>query len=284
VAIGLSLLYLGTALFVTVAIESIEGIWSSRGRMLKQSLEALLGRDGLTTLVSKHPAFQGIEEKIRSYVDPIVVAQTLLQTAESLPPESAAKRAIDQLRSDYGNKAEEVTNALALWADRSLSMLGESYKRWKQLWSFGIGLALAVLFNVDTVGVTARLYQDKDLRDSVAATATELVRKASPELLARCQRLDLAALKADAECTPLGDVVQALARRDGTFGQVPIGWRSWSQVVEASGAQWLLRGAGWLLTALAVSVGAPFWFDLLNRFVNLRAGQRKPEGPAAVKP
>ncbi len=33
---------------------------------------------------------------------------------------------------------------------------------------------------------------------------------------------------------------------------------------------------GWFLTALAASFGAPFWFDTLNRFVNLRNAGRPP--------
>lgn len=33
---------------------------------------------------------------------------------------------------------------------------------------------------------------------------------------------------------------------------------------------------GFLITALAISLGAPFWFDLLNKFVNLRASGAKP--------
>lgn len=51
---------------------------------------------------------------------------------------------------------------------------------------------------------------------------------------------------------------------------------------KAEGCQWsfleamrvALRGGawvGWLLTAIALSLGAPFWFDLLNRLVKLRA-------------
>ena len=34
---------------------------------------------------------------------------------------------------------------------------------------------------------------------------------------------------------------------------------------------------GWLITAFAVSMGAPFWFDLLNKFVNIRASGKAPE-------
>lgn len=41
---------------------------------------------------------------------------------------------------------------------------------------------------------------------------------------------------------------------------------------------------GIFLTALAISLGAPFWFDLLNKFINLRVSGAKPEAePSAAK-
>jgi hypothetical protein len=36
---------------------------------------------------------------------------------------------------------------------------------------------------------------------------------------------------------------------------------------------------GWIVTILAISIGAPFWFDLLNRFVNLRSAGRATDEP-----
>jgi hypothetical protein len=39
---------------------------------------------------------------------------------------------------------------------------------------------------------------------------------------------------------------------------------------------------GFILTGLAASLGAPFWFDVLNKFVNLRSTGRKPDQPANV--
>jgi hypothetical protein len=43
---------------------------------------------------------------------------------------------------------------------------------------------------------------------------------------------------------------------------------------------------GWVLTALAISIGAPFWFDMLNKVIRMRASGPKPRddpagGPAA---
>ena len=38
----------------------------------------------------------------------------------------------------------------------------------------------------------------------------------------------------------------------------------------------ILHLLGWLLTAAALSLGAPFWFDLLKKFINLRGAGQKP--------
>lgn len=43
-------------------------------------------------------------------------------------------------------------------------------------------------------------------------------------------------------------------------------WFSW----------WGPRISGWLLTAMAISLGAPFWFDMLNKLVNVRNSGQKP--------
>ena len=34
---------------------------------------------------------------------------------------------------------------------------------------------------------------------------------------------------------------------------------------------WGIRILGWLLTALAISLGAPFWFDILKKIVTIRS-------------
>jgi hypothetical protein len=41
--------------------------------------------------------------------------------------------------------------------------------------------------------------------------------------------------------------------------------------------EWLLKLIGLLLTAVAASLGAPFWFDILNKFMNVRAVGASPD-------
>jgi hypothetical protein len=167
----------------------------------------------------------------------------------------------------------KLTKELATWLDRSLTVLGDSYKKWLQFMSFMLGLAMAVGFNVDTIGVAQRLYADKEVREAVATAAVQFTDKTSRETFEHCQQLDADARKNDAACAPIRGLVDAFAKREDTFGKLPIGWGVPSP---ASPKGWLFRIVGWLLTALAVSIGAPFWFDLLNRFVNVRSGIRRP--------
>jgi hypothetical protein len=59
---------------------------------------------------------------------------------------------------------------------------------------------------------------------------------------------------------------------------LPIGWADfrWKGLNQTALdiLSWL---PGWLITALAVSLGAPFWFDLLNKFINIRGAGKAPE-------
>jgi hypothetical protein len=43
-----------------------------------------------------------------------------------------------------------------------------------------------------------------------------------------------------------------------------------------------LKLSGLLLTAIALSLGAPFWFDTLSRLTRVRNTGKKPDEPAAT--
>jgi hypothetical protein len=72
---------------------------------------------------------------------------------------------------------------------------------------------------------------------------------------------------------------------------LPIGWNCKAETADGSDGSttdyWacvkqklpqlrLVQILGWILTAAALSLGAPFWFDLLNKFINLRGAGEKP--------
>ena len=51
---------------------------------------------------------------------------------------------------------------------------------------------------------------------------------------------------------------------------LPSDWNTWWDTIS-------FHLLGWLLTALAATLGAPFWFDTLNRFISIRSAGKAPE-------
>jgi hypothetical protein len=52
---------------------------------------------------------------------------------------------------------------------------------------------------------------------------------------------------------------------------LPVGWD-----IKKDHSIWITI-LGWLITAVALSAGAPFWFDMLKRLVNIRNAGIKPD-------
>jgi len=297
VAIGMVLIFLGASLMVTVINEYITQTLNLRGKHLCGTLLSLINDTGIRAKLANVPAlapFFKAGEKALSYVDPNVLARMLIGSVDgALPPGGTVKdigAAIDkmpastlkkQLRAiagTAGDKVDDLITAVSAWADRSLTMLGEVYKRKLQLISLGMGFVVAVAFNVDAVGLTERLYRDKEAREATAAVAVQFTEGTSKAAFDSCAAKSTADRKADPACKDVVGLLDAIQGRNASLGRLPLGWGSGTP---ATPGAWGLKLAGWLLTAFAVSFGAPFWFDLLNKFVNIRHAMRKPEVKAA---
>jgi hypothetical protein len=148
-----------------------------------------------------------------------------------------------------------VKAGLERWFDETMERLEGAYKRWATLSLFIVGFILAGLLNASTLNVAHDLWKDPVTRQAVADSASRLVQEG-----AGAQQLDTIADTADQ--------LQQL--------ELPLGWGRERAADFLSGWHWTVEIAGWLLTALLVMLGAPFWFDLLSRLVNLRGTGPKP--------
>ena len=72
------------------------------------------------------------------------------------------------------------------------------------------------------------------------------------------------------------------AKQTDALRALPIGWSNAPWPSDAIG--WLARAFGWLITIIAVSLGAPFWFDVLGKLSNLLASGAKPIVRRAQEP
>lgn len=354
VAIGLTLLYLGTSLFVTIINEYLAQLFNLRAQHLKTALDKLFSQKGLERILGDYTVlvhgrdstakdqspqsgptsllahFQvwlervGLKwanDKVGSYVDTNLLAQVVVgrlfagslgrfseapsfQTPQTTGSGSTASpgqviqdggsgskpalSTIVELNSNLpagvvkdmlvahaqaaGTEVSKFTQGISEWFDRTLTVLGESYKKMMQRVSLVVGLVVAASLNIDTLTVTDRLYHDKELRDQAVLVAEEVHKNTDGELIEACKKLALNQLETSEKCKPVAHVVR-IAMKRGEALNLPIGWTDKDSFWEAVFSR---RALGWLLTALASSLGAPFWFDFLNTVINIRHGMKRP--------
>jgi hypothetical protein len=211
-----------------------------------------------------------------------------LDTPQPLPAIADAKNAIESLPDsnirdvllahlataddDFGKLRDNV----AKWFDSAMDRVSGGYNRQLKRISLLVGLLLVLVVNADTVNVAQSLWTNSALRLEMVQAADAYL-KANP-------RPDNAKTptpaKADDRATPtpkFGPEIQALQDDAAQLRQFPIGWGAASLAVFwDTPLALVLKILGLILTAIAISLGAPFWFDLLNMFMNLRATGEKP--------
>lgn len=172
------------------------------------------------------------------------------------------------------------------WFDDAMERLSGAYKRHAQQWALIIGMVLAVLFNVDTVNIARQLWREPTLRQVIvqqAAVQSNLdpstglsQAREYVETLSIPVGWSVAAPQPDQQCgwqpgqavypaVWVGNecrVLSTLPRMDDFWG-------------------WLVKLIGIFISGLAAMQGAPFWFDILRRLVNLRGSGPVPAAPPA---
>jgi hypothetical protein len=219
------------------------------------------------------------------------------------------RQALIPLIDAAGNDITKVRENIEGWFNASMERASGWYKRRSQVTLAILGLFIAVTVNVDTITVVKRLSTDKALRESLVA-ASDAYAKASveaPSSHSGGAATPPASQNSPAVCTIKPDSEEcklAKACNDpespnckyvtnlqqiNALG-LPIGWddkndpkRNWTGLA-LSGLwdQLVWHWLGWLLTALAISLGAPFWFDLLNKFIAIRSAVKPKETTPGV--
>jgi len=298
VAIGLALTYLLLALICTTLMEWVAQVANLRGRMLVEGIRSLLGETKdeapLTQVVLNHSLIRGLGENNRmpSYIPSPVFAQELRDTltgpdtakgaTKSLVSRdlSASLQALGSAAPEPGKDAMPTEAAIAKWFDHSMDRLSGTYKRTTRTVILLLSLALTLAMNANTISLSSMLWQSPTLRAYMVERAKTRLEQGRP--LATVEYADplspqvTAPISTDSAKSP----DRLLAEEQDMLGQL-FTWRGEPQKIKALQARYgALPGAGvwavvaligWIITALAISLGAPFWFDTLNLFMRARA-------------
>jgi hypothetical protein len=187
-----------------------------------------------------------------STVDAMVAAASMDAVRSAVKREfgsSQVGRALRTLVEQSGEDLNVLRTNLETWFNGSMDRVSGAYKRRTQWVIFALGLVLAVTLDANTITIVKKLAKDATLRGVVVAQAGVVAN--NPDIL-----------KAD---------LQKNMTQLESLG-LPLGRPNGFQFTDPFTQEFIFTSLlGWLLTAGAVSLGAPFWFDLLNKFMVIRA-------------
>ncbi len=275
VAIGLGLSFLAVSLAASATTEAISSAMKWREKTLLEGIKALLNDQdfkGIALQLYNHalvnPLASGtattLEELTHkpAYINSRQFALALYSALSENSSQGGSpndfigkisdpqlKTAMENLWAISSQNVETFKNNIAIWFDNSMDRLSGWYKRRTQGISFGIALAIAVIFNVNALYESAQIWS----RPSVIAD------------LATSHFLD------DRERTS-ADAAKIFNALEPEF---LIGWVKGPMPHDIQ--SWFIAGASWVIVAAASLFGASFWFDILQRITHLKGTGPVPE-------
>lgn len=240
-----------------------------------------------------------ITERDRELYDNYTTYQSIQQTIGMLPPGireslvSLANRAQSRTQQ-VGDEVSQFRQEISLWFDRSMDRASGVYKRNAKGVALILGFMIASITNSDAFHIVSRLSSDESLRKVVAEEAVRLEsnRDASLSLKDQLQNVKIQTDTALQDLTiPVGWQGANLTRqftcnlREDNLedlGKACFGKTSMNPISAFVGLtieQPLKFGRmllGWLISGFAISMGAPFWFDILSKFINVRNSGSRP--------
>ena len=212
------------------------------------ALMDIAARGAVTDAVSSDPA------------SPVLSLATVRQNIiniKNVQVQRALLTAIDTAEGDLNKAKLNIEN----WYNGSMDRVSGWYKRSTYWVIFWIGLVVAVGFNINIITIADYLYKNDAVRGV-------LVKRAEA---------------AAADTSYLSTLNYNKARHELDTLSLPIGWNvGWG--APRQGDQHLSIWndffgpiIGWLLTALAATLGAPFWFDLLKKVMVVRSTVKPPD-------
>lgn len=280
VAIGLIVVYYLLGSVVSLITQLINETLETRGKALRQHIVRLVGESKIgdfiqlpqiqalrpiryknllsvfsaatepkmvekipvSTMVDSFFDFSGLTEKGE------MQAQELIALLNNLP-DSEAKRAFLTWANQGVTSLRDLRLRATDYFNGVLEQAAATFRARARSFVIMLSIAITLLFGTDTIQLAQNLWQSADLRAIAAAQAQAVVAQEGPQM-------------------NIDDLAAELEKYS-----IKIGWWQ-TQKLPATGnpADWayflFLKTLGLSITAMAVSQGSSFWYDLLKKVTN----------------
>lgn len=274
VAIGLAFAYFLSSIIVSFIDELLAQLFRWRAADLRAGIRNMLGDPDLANKVWNHSLIKSLAARAGrnpSYIPANVFSLALFDAlapggnnpsgltsirAEAAKlPENSARSALLSIIDKSDGRIDDLRANVEDWFNGAMDRVSGAYKQ-RLMWvTILVSLFITFIFNVDTIALANSFWMEPGFRAALTGAGSTFASSDIPG------------------ASSLQDAIKALAQ----FA-LPIGWTSFPTNLIG----WAQKLAGLLLTTLAVSVGAPFWFDVLKKVVNPRGSGPPPQAEKRV--
>ena len=263
VTIGLVFFYTLFSLAASAVQEWIASLVGLRARNLRAGIERLVGND-YAKKVYEHPLIGNLAKKgkLPSYIKSETFTTVILDIVKKDVPDKIvdngngtdildAIRTIDEshplrsvletLAGGASNLQDELSDKFASWFDEGMTRVSGWYKRQTKWIILVIALVVTIGTNASTIHIAEELWANDALRSAIAVQAQNV------------------SVQQNLLDSGSNEIIESI-------NEFPFGWEKLPNSV----IEWVKSILGWVLTAAAVSLGAPFWFHLLGKVANIR--------------
>ena len=276
VVIGLSFVFLILSLVASGIREFLAAALALRSKTLLKGMKELLGTKDEAENLFSHVALSALYKgkRLPSYiptekfslavldkylgeaaVGPTASKEGITAALQSADLPDAIKKPLELFWRDAKNDMAVFRTHVEGWFNDTMERASGWYRRETQYMLLAIGLVLAGVLNVSTITLAQRMWTDGPFRAAIA----EQAKKVQPP---------------PGNPADLKTAIEQIQTNYNGLDQLslPIGWGDANRPSSVP-----LALVGWALTGLAVAMGAPFWFDVLNRSAGVRSAGTRPQ-------
>ncbi|WP_193743298.1 hypothetical protein [Sandarakinorhabdus sp. AAP62] len=195
------------------------------------------------------------------------------------------------------------------WYDQTIDRVEAAFTARVRNWTTGISFALVLVLQLDSFDLLARLNADSALRDKVVASAIKAVEAGDPASgddaakakakAEQCAQDHLLSTRVAAEKEAAAIIAGKTAKEAGLGGYAdcmglsqatklglvtwPDSHEKWLSNWQRGWVPWGLQVTGMFLSLGLLSLGAPFWYEMLSNLIKLRSTIARKDEAARVE-
>lgn len=290
VLIGLVTIYLIFGIACTAIVEACLSWFKVRSNNLEAGLKEFLhgnlkDNQSFVGAFYQHPLVQMLskgETGRPSYIPPTIVGQVLesiltengtksLEKAVDLLPDDRVKGLLKVLVTQANGDMTKFRTAVEVNFDATMDRASGWVKRYSYTVTLTVSFMLVAGANVDTIDIANSLASSPEARAKMIDIAQQHLNDAQKQAALLIGVTDKAILDNAKKQSESALARVKVAETNMKTTGLHLGWSNYP-----AGIEWLTKIVGLLVSVLAISLGSPFWFEILQRFMQLRTSGLSP--------